>query len=61
MKTQTGLTIETKGNVINVYTDEDIKRGKIVQDKRDTLKQSIIIAVTMTLVVTYYLLAFKVI
>lgn len=58
MKTQTGLTIETKGNRINVYTQEEIERGKIVVDKRDTLITSTVIGVTMFLVAVFYLSVF---
>lgn len=58
MKTQTGLTIETKGNRINVYTQEEIERGKIVVDKRDTLITSTVIGATMFLVAVFYLSVF---
>ncbi len=58
MRTSTGLTIETKGNVINVYTDEDIKRGKIVEDRTDSMLTAIGIGVLISGVFGFYALVF---
>ena len=58
MRTSTGLTIETKGNVINVYTDEDIARGKIIESRIDSVLTSIGIALLIGGVFTFYALVF---
>ena len=58
MRTSTGLTIETKGNVINVYTDEDIARGKIVESRTNNILTSIGIGLSIGGVFTFYALVF---
>ena len=58
MKTQTGLTIEQKGNRINIYTPEEIERGKIIENRKETILTALKISVVMTLVICFYIFLF---
>lgn len=54
MKTQTGLTIETKGNRINVYTSEEVKRREEEMDRIDTIISTIKAGVIIASIVLFY-------